>query len=162
MVVHNPRRRRFEAFPDYQVTADLVDHAYGHWADAKGNGVIANKRAHARRAIIMKHKGGRCAVPNCEHIINDYRFITFYHLDHVYDIKTYPTHPNTGKRQFHISGNDCSNRQLEEVVRHALSDTTLLCRDHHHARTVMLERRRREHIAQTETFNDLRGEYLNL
>lgn len=159
-VKHNPKKRKWEAFPDYVVTDDIVDDAYGQWAVASGTGEIANKRAHARRAILMQQKGGRCAIRGCKFVIKDYRFISYYQFDHVYDRATHPYHPTKGFLQFKISGNDCSNRKIELVVSHALEDTILVCRRHHQIRTTRLEERRRQNNAATETLDDYMQDYL--
>lgn len=150
-----PRLRKFEAFPDHEVTLDEAESFYlNHIHDKHGG-----RRAHARRAVLAARKGGCCFHEGCTKRIEDFRNMTAWQFDHVHPLETTPVSPDSNLRQFYISGNQIGRRSWDKVQKHARMDTVLMCSKHHLVRTQNTNAIAREIVQQHMTFGDIAQTY---
>jgi len=104
------------------------------------------KRNIPRRGYLAALKGGVCelnrymelrpelaVLPPCEKKIDDFRFLTLWEFNHI-NQRAYDD------SQFVISGSSCCRRAWDNVKRHCLNDTVLLCRDCHYQVTELEKR----------------------
>ena len=100
-------------------------------------------RARARRGLLAKMHGGVCKY--CGKRVKDFWNMGLgaprdqrFEFDHIYplDFPDFAISPETGIRQFRISGNNVSRQSWQKVSTHCMKDTVLACRECHYHRTM--------------------------
>lgn len=112
-------------------------------------------RAIAIRALLAIYHGGRCN--QCGLVVENFDNLYRWHFDHLADLQDYTHSPRTGMFQFRISGNNCVNRKLQNVFRHGMYDTQLLCKNCHYHKNMRTFHDRQQYAQAVVRARDILG-----